>query len=808
MYDPGGDTKTPDSKPPSVRLEGESGKRSSRHVKPNDVETDDDHTQQPSRHPVGTTDGDERRPSKPTERPDEKEGERGVDGELRDKSEVKTTVETVENVETKGQSEGEDGDPNGGTNNDEDDATSGTTPNSKRVEAGPLADGETSQQRDATYPPRQPATSSRTTQNATYKRQQAQAYGVRTKSYGRIDDHLPAQPDATEAAQGYRGSVPEPPQSRTKGTETHQPSVDLNETQEGDDNPCASRWKNMKDDHTARMWGIFDETSIFMAICHHGFSLVIADMVQSGEREVTRAKYPLAVVSRLLNVFGAGLGGGYDIGCKFKTTLDRSPLGTLAHLLKHTSLVGSFHGHTHGRLCQLMHLTTYVEGLGLKDLEGCERTFSKSNALAPATWYAGVFHRCQAIAGYFEHNDNYEIYEKLSTFLLNNYKQALNILSDGHVTLPQLKRELGITDDSTFHTWLAEEQTYLKSREKEPEVETLHMTYWQKLINLDGSKAKLDATQEWSITSPGTTPEIVAADASKTAKNETARRHAQDNYDKDLMVVQELERKLDVDLRWTSEHPEWKQAGRMVAQCKYQRTLDTLELLVVARIFELGRMNRAGTGYKLRKHIGKVLQARSSAIQTALDHYNTAAHALSPPRATLTFEDVIEYAFLADFDLLRDTLENISERPWAVPVARLALDTYFKMRHAKEEITRLNVEVRCFVTYLQDEDQYLRGCEELLHASNPAVAHQVKLLRNVRFLGMLAPGISIKTELGESVGPISVVFPLLSTTLAPLDATLVPVDTQEDLQEEAEDEETAKEYSRALEDIVAAASGP
>jgi Kyakuja-Dileera-Zisupton transposase len=34
---------------------------------------------------------------------------------------------------------------------------------------------------------------------------------------------------------------------------------------------------------TARMWGIFDETGIFLALCRHGFILVVADMVRSGE---------------------------------------------------------------------------------------------------------------------------------------------------------------------------------------------------------------------------------------------------------------------------------------------------------------------------------------------------------------------------------------------------------------------------------------------------------------------------------------------------------------------------------------------
>ncbi|KAH7908461.1 hypothetical protein BJ138DRAFT_1115822 [Hygrophoropsis aurantiaca] len=50
-----------------------------------------------------------------------------------------------------------------------------------------------------------------------------------------------------------------------------------------EENPCAGRWKNMDDEKTKKMWGVYDETGIFIAVCRHGFSLVIADMVQSGE---------------------------------------------------------------------------------------------------------------------------------------------------------------------------------------------------------------------------------------------------------------------------------------------------------------------------------------------------------------------------------------------------------------------------------------------------------------------------------------------------------------------------------------------
>ncbi|KAG6822415.1 hypothetical protein H0H92_013982 [Tricholoma furcatifolium] len=148
--------------------------------------------------------------------------------------------------------------------------------------------------------------------------------------------------------------------------------------EEASDNPCVGRWTNMINEVTAKMWGIFDETGVFLALCRHGFTLVIADMIQSGEL----SKYPIAVVSALLEAFREDVGGGYDIGCKFKTTLNQSELGARAQELRFTSLVGAFHGHAHNRICQLSHLATYVEGMGLEDLEGCERFFSKSNHLA------------------------------------------------------------------------------------------------------------------------------------------------------------------------------------------------------------------------------------------------------------------------------------------------------------------------------------------------------------------------------------------------------------------------------------------
>lgn len=137
-------------------------------------------------------------------------------------------------------------------------------------------------------------------------------------------------------------------------------------------------------------------------------------------------------------------------------------------------------------------------------------------------------------------------------------------------------------------------------------------------------------------------------------------------------------------------------------------------------------------GYSLRKHIANALKARSIAIRTALDRYNAAASALVPPRQVLDWEQVVEYTFLSDFDLLRDARQDIRIKPWATPAARLAIDQAFKLERAEEEIARLNIEIPRLATYIRDEDIYLRAKEADLSPSQPALAHQVSIHRMER----------------------------------------------------------------------------
>lgn len=195
---------------------------------------------------------------------------------------------------------------------------------------------------------------------------------------------------------------------------------------------------------------------------------------------------------------------------------------------------------------------------------------------------------------------------------------------------------------------------------------------------------------------------------------------------------------------------------------------------------------------------------------------------MSPPRKMLKWEEVVDYTFLADFDLLRDARADISQSLWSSPAARSAMDLHFKICRAREEISRLNIEVCRLVTYIRDEDNYLRMSEEQLKNTNPGLAHQISIVRNIRgrfnshhlkrlqdisqlsgFSGTLTPGVSTRTSLGESASvpatrvPANMHADHISARNPPY-----PVDTLEDLEEEEVEDEIAEEASRRLQDVL------
>ena len=92
------------------------------------------------------------------------------------------------------------------------------------------------------------------------------------------------------------------------------------------------------------------------------------------------------------------------------------------------------------------------------------------------------------------------------------------------------------------------------------------------------------------------TPQSIMNTRDYTQSLETERRHAQEVEAKDLFIVQNLEVRMGIVNRWGPADDEWKQAAVMVGKRRYQRCLDSLKGLVVARMIELTKINMSQTG--------------------------------------------------------------------------------------------------------------------------------------------------------------------------------------------------------------------
>jgi len=109
------------------------------------------------------------------------------------------------------------------------------------------------------------------------------------------------------------------------------------------------------------------------------------------------------------------------------------------------------------------------------------------------------------------------------------------------------------------------------------------------------------------------------------------------------------------------------------------------------------------------------------------------------------------------------------------------MDLYFKICRAREEISRLDVEVCHLVTYIRDEDTCLRVSEDQLKVTSPALAHQIAILRNIRG--------RFNSHHLKRLDDIS--------KLSGFSGTIVP-----GKEEEEEEEEIAEEASRRLQDVL------
>jgi hypothetical protein len=174
-----------------------------------------------------------------------------------------------------------------------------------------------------------------------------------------------------------------------------------------DETICTKNWTvaNTVSEGTVE---VFHQTGGFILACRHGIIETFAEMRNSGELWVLmqnflytycviwcRAKYGLATLNEILDVFGPNQAAGYDIGCSHKVTVNASSLGEKARALSLQLVVDAFHGHAHNRLCQLRNHPLFQQGFGLKDLATCERIFAGTNPATRLIRHASYFHWLQ-----------------------------------------------------------------------------------------------------------------------------------------------------------------------------------------------------------------------------------------------------------------------------------------------------------------------------------------------------------------------------------------------------------------------------
>ena len=131
-------------------------------------------------------------------------------------------------------------------------------------------------------------------------------------------------------------------------------------------------------------------------------------------------------------------------------------------------------------------------------------------------------------------------------------------------------------------------------------------------------------------------------------------------------------------------------------------------------------------GYKMRTLLAKSLQTRSKAIRRAISEYNTAAANLNPPREPINWSDMSPYGFVEQFAMLRNTRNDIREKPWSKPLYREFLKLRHRIARAKEEVIRCNVETRRLQTSIHDETVLFSRTLDRLRASADPMYGQVQ----------------------------------------------------------------------------------
>jgi hypothetical protein len=119
--------------------------------------------------------------------------------------------------------------------------------------------------------------------------------------------------------------------------------------------------------------------------------------------------------------------------------------------------------------------------------------------------------------------------------------------------------------------------------------------------------------------------------------------------------------------------------------------------------------------------MAKGLKRREKAVHNVLDRYNAAATSVG--REMLSFEELSDHAYLANFDFLKYSEHGAQDAEWSRPVNRRCVEVWQKIERAKEEVVRLNVEIRRVRTHIRDEEEFLSRRYDAIKTLQPDLAH-------------------------------------------------------------------------------------
>ncbi|KAG9079898.1 hypothetical protein FS749_008194 [Ceratobasidium sp. UAMH 11750] len=292
----------------------------------------------------------------------------------------------------------------------------------------------------------------------------------------------------------------------------------------------------------------------------------------------------------------------------------------------------------------------------------------------------------------------------IGRFLYDNYMQASSVVAEYTAHIHSLPPDAQVADEEVESLVYAELK-YLTDLKDAPTRDAQKVEYVTQLQTLAFAEAGFEKV--WGASSSVVASSDAAQFPTKSDLLAAQRRSAQQRLNNILTVVERLESELEITQRWTRSMVEYIEASKYAKERKYRLALDRLQQLLLQRLLELARLNIAGIGYKMRRNISNALKTRSRAIRNIVTRVNALADELGLQQPPIVLEDVLRHQFLAEFDFLRICREDVRKERWAQRPVRDAVEARLRIRQAKEERTRVEVEARRLATFIADEAEQL-----------------------------------------------------------------------------------------------------